>query len=382
MLAIAGVDLRRLARDRTALFFIVVLPIVVIIIIGVTFGATAEVPVGVVDQDGSALSRDLVERLDAGEAVEVRPFDSADDLNASVRRQGVVAGVVVPEGYGAALDGGRDAQVLFVEGLAGGDSFAARSPVVAAVAEQGATVAAARFAEARIGTDFTDALRTAREQAAQSPGVGVRVEAVGRTVEDVSQFSYTAPANLVLFVFLNSLTAAAAFAEMRRLGLTRRMLAAPIGSADVVRGITLNRFAFALVQSLLIVVVGWLLFDVRWGDGVAALVLVVVFGLVSTGAGMLLGTLVRTPDQAGAIGPPIGIALGMLGGCMWTLEIVSPTMRAIGHLTPQAWAMDAWVELIFYGGNLADIGRELAVLAGFAVVLLGLAAWRVRRQLA
>jgi hypothetical protein len=44
--------------------------------------------------------------------------------------------------------------------------------------------------------------------------------------------------------------------------------------------------------------------------------------------------------------------------------------------------MDAWVELIFYGGTLADIGTELAVLIGFAVVLLGLAAWRVHRQLA
>ncbi|MBK9179863.1 MAG: ABC transporter permease [Acidimicrobiales bacterium] len=380
--AVAGVDFRRLTRDRTALFFVVVLPVVVIIIIGVTFGANAEVTIGVVDQDGSELSAALVADLDASDALAVQWFDSLDALNAEVRRSGVVAGVVIPPGYGRALRSASPAELRFVEGLAGGDSFAARTPVLAAASAQGATVQAARFAAAQTGEAYERALDTAEQLARSGPAVGVAVEPVGRAVEDVSRFSYTAPTNLVLFVFLNSLTAATAFAEMRRLGMTRRMLAAPLAGGDVVAGITLNRFAFALLQSLLIVAVGAFLFGVRWGDPLAAGALVVVFALVSTGAGMLLGTFVRSPDQAGALGPPIGIALGMLGGCMWTLEIVSPTMRAIGHLTPHAWAVDAWLELVFYGGHLADIVRELAVLGGFAVALLGLAVVRVGRQLA
>ena len=66
---------------------------------------------------------------------------------------------------------------------------------------------------------------------------------------------------------------------------------------------------------------------------------------------------------------------------MWPLEIVPPFMRTIGHLTPHAWAMDAWVALIFERAGVADIAVELAVLAAFAVVLGLLARRRLRRAL-
>ena len=78
---------------------------------------------------------------------------------------------------------------------------------------------------------------------------------------------------------------------------------------------------------------------------------------------------------------PIAIALAMLGGCMWPLEIVPPFMRTIGHLAPHAWAMDAWVALIFDREGVGGIAVELAVLAGFAVVLGLLARRRLQHAL-
>ena len=50
-----------------------------------------------------------------------------------------------------------------------------------------------------------------------------------------------------------------------------------------------------------------------WGDPVAAAVLVTVWATVATGAGMLAGAVFRTPEQVHAIGPALGIGLGMLG---------------------------------------------------------------------
>jgi ABC-2 type transport system permease protein len=96
---------------------------------------------------------------------------------------------------------------------------------------------------------------------------------------------------------------------------------------------------------------------------------------------MLSGTLFRTPEQAGAIGPAVGIAFGMLGGCMWPLEIVPPSVRALGHATPHAWAVDAWVEVLSRGGGLSQIAGYLGILALYAVVLLALASLRLRRSL-
>jgi ABC-2 type transport system permease protein len=53
-------------------------------------------------------------------------------------------------------------------------------------------------------------------------------------------------------------------------------------------------------------------------------------------------------------------------------------MRTIGHLVPQAWAMDAFVALMGKGADLAAIAPQLLVLAAYAAVLLPLATWRLR----
>jgi len=159
------------------------------------------------------------------------------------------------------------------------------------------------------------------------------------------------------------------------------MLATPTTTSTILFGEALSRFAVALLQGMIIFLVGWLVFGVDWGDPPAALLLVVTFALVGTGVGMLLGSVLRNAEQATSIGPPVGIALGMLGGCMWPLAIVPQPMRVVGHLFPQAWAMDAFIALIAKGEDIAGIALQLAVLAAFAVVLLALATWRLRRAL-
>ena len=82
-----------------------------------------------------------------------------------------------------------------------------------------------------------------------------------------------------------------------------------------------------------------------------------------------------------AIGPTAGIALAMLGGCMWPLSIVSSSMRAIGHITPQSWAVDAWTSLLSRHGSVVTILPDLGVLAAFAAVLLSFAALRLYQRL-
>jgi ABC-2 type transport system permease protein len=94
---------------------------------------------------------------------------------------------------------------------------------------------------------------------------------------------------------------------------------------------------------------------------------------------MLAGTLFRTPEQASALGPVIGITFAMLGGCMWPLSIVSPAMRAIGHATPQAWAVDAWTALLSGHGTIAMIWHELGILALFGLGFFAIATVRARR---
>ena len=66
---------------------------------------------------------------------------------------------------------------------------------------------------------------------------------------------------------------------------------------------------------------------------------------------------------------------------MVPLEVFSPTMSQVAHLTPHAWANDAFAKLVGHGASIVGILPQLGVLAAYAVVLLALAAWRLRRVL-
>jgi ABC-2 type transport system permease protein len=383
-LVMAGSALRRLARDRLAVFFIVLLPVVIIAIIGITFGdaGSERLPVGIADEGAGPLGDELKAGLVASPALDARAYDDPDALRKAVRRGVISAGVVLPAGYDQALRDGRPAEVTFVVDQTRPAPAPVRTAVSAVVARQAAEVKAARFATENAGVPFDTALARARALAGGQEQVRVEATTIGGREDALpTGFNYTAPANLVLFVFITSLAGAAGLIEARRLGVIRRLLATPTTVTTILAGEALGRFALALLQGLLIFVVGWLVFEVDWGDPPAALVLVVIFALVGTGVGMLGGAVLRNAEQATSIGPPVGIALGMLGGCMWPLAIVPEPMRLAGHLFPHAWAMDAFIDLISKDAGLAGIAGKLAVLAGFAAVLLAVATWRLRRAL-
>lgn len=363
-LAIAGVELRRFARDRTALLFVLVLPVAVIIVIGSTFSAApVSFPVGVVvDADGAVADR-VADALDSADTIDPERFDDRPSLEVAIRTGAVSGGVVVTE-----------ERVVSVIDQADPNAAAVRSAVNGALARVGVVDAVARA---------LDADRSSVAEIADQ----VRPVMVDRVLVDeglgdaTSAFAYTAPSNLVLFTFINSLTAGAVLVEARRHGITRRWASAPLPTRSVVGGVLLSRLGFALIQSALIVVIGAGMFGVSWGQPAAVAAVIGVFALISTGAGVLIGVLARSTEQTTAVGIPAAIGLGMLGGCMWPLEVVGDTMRTVGHLTPHAWAMDAFVTLVFDAGGVADIATELAVLGGFAAVLLGASSWLLRRRL-
>jgi ABC-2 type transport system permease protein len=303
-----------------------------------------------------------------------------------VRRGAVVAGVVIPAGYDSAVRESKGADVVFLADVNRGFPIVLRSTVDAAVAEQGARLQAARFATQHAGRTFDQNLAEARRVESFVPTVGVKAQVVGERSRQrlnnlPSGFGYTAPANLVLFVFITSFAGSAALIESRRLGVSRRMYATPTSAATILAGEALGRFAIAFAQAIYIVLLGIIVFGVKFGDPLGATVLVAVFALVATSFAMLVGSVFRTPEQAGSIGPIAGIAMGMLAGCMWPRFIMPVPMQRLGQLFPQSWAMDAWIKLIADHVGLDGILPQLAVLGAFAVVLLPLSTWRLRRSI-
>jgi ABC-2 type transport system permease protein len=180
---------------------------------------------------------------------------------------------------------------------------------------------------------------------------------------------------------LTSLTGSVALIETRRLGVSRRMLATPTAVRTILAGEALGRLGVALIQGLLIMLGSALIFGVNWGDPVGAGALLLAFALVGSGAGMLMGSIFSTEQQAGAVGVLLGLGLAALGGSMLPLELFSGTMRAVAHATPHAWANEGFAKLVRQGGGIVDILPDLGVLIGYAAVLFVLGTWRLRRAL-
>ena len=382
VLAIAATSLRLVLRDRSALFFILALPVLIIIIIGAVTQSFDGFRVAVVDHDRSPLSNRLIDAVSGAESLDLSLADDEHAATTSLRRAEVHAVVVIPRGYGDRLARGEASEVTVLGEPTDQTQQAARAAVEARVSEEGGRLQAAQLLTRSSGGDLVSHLALVDKVDRDLDDAGVEVTSVDAVSTSLpAGFTYSAPTMLVLFVFITCLAAGQAIIKNRELHLYDRMLAAPVGPGTVVRGETLGYFGLALVQSALIVGVGALLFGVDWGNPIAAIALVVVWALVGTGAGVLSGTTFKTAEQAGSIGPSAGVALGMLGGCMWPLEIVPPVMQTIGHVIPHGWAVDGWTALIGEGVGIDGIATELLVLLAFAVALITVATLRLRRTL-
>lgn len=375
---IVQTNLVRTARDRLGLFFIVLLPLILIVMLGMTYGSGSGARVGVVDLDGGPLARDLVSSIEEapGVQIEIRSFDTVDALRDASARGFVEFGLAIPADYDAALRGGSDTSVTYVAPpttVAG----AVRSTVERAVAGQAALFRAARFVAAT-GVPFDQALAAARTSEATAPGIAVATQSVAEA-STTSGFDLGAESQVILFMFLTSLTGAVELITTRQLGVSRRMFATPTGAWTIIAGEALARVAVALFQGFFIVLASSLLFGVDWVDPLATATIVVIFAFVCGGSALLVGTIATNPSQAGAVGAGFGMLLGLLGGTMVPPEVFPDLMRTLSHLTPHAWAMDAFRTLLLQGGGVAAILGSLAALVVFAGALFSFAVVRFRR---
>ncbi len=380
-LAIAAVELRRFLADRSNIFFVFIFPLVLVVVIGASFGGGGpEAKVAIAGAD-SPLRSAIVEQLTGDNGAQVT-YAGKEAIRDQVARGRTAAGLVIPADQAAAFEDGRDVDLPLLVGSSANAQIASQTVTgaVSAVNARRGQVAALS-GDGRSDRQISAALEAAQQQVTPPTLQVESVDEISAEFEGLSgQFDQGASSQLLLFVFLASLTGAATLIQARRYGVVGRVLSAPVTARQVLAGQALGRFTIAAFQGVYIMIATALIFAVDWGSWPLALIVLVVFSTVAAGAAMILGSLIDNEGAAAGLGVGLGLILGAMGGTMFPLEFFGDTMRTVAHLTPHAWAYDAMADVQRRDASLVDILPELGVLAAMALVLLVVGTWALRRS--
>jgi ABC-type multidrug transport system permease subunit len=197
-----------------------------------------------------------------------------------------------------------------------------------------------------------------------------------------SGFEQAIPGILVMFTLLILLTSGSSMLVIERLqGLLRRLASAPMSRTEVVAGKWGGRMVLAILQIGFAVVIGTLVFKMRWGPDIGMIVLVLVaWAAFCASAGLLLGSLAKTEGQASGLGVLFANVLAALGGCWWPIEVTPEWIQGLQKLMPTGWAMDALHKLISFEAGAASAIPNVAALLIGALVITALAINRFKYE--
>lgn len=378
VLAIAGKDLRRRIRDRTAVLIALILPFGLAGIFSLTLGGAGtgdfEATVAIAKEtDVGHLPEafgELVARIDGVTLREVGSDAEATDL---VQARTADTAVVFSGGFTADVESGRGGRIQVV----GSPDSSIASLITVSLARSfasGLDAVAVSIATASSPGTEPDAASVERARATPPPAV-----VVSSTAEDTAATPSTffAIGMAVFFLFFTVEFGVRGLLEEREGGTLARLLVAPVRPASVLAGKALASLAMGLVSTTLLVLAsGWLL-DADWGDPLGVVLLVLGGVLSAVGVTSLVATLATTTAQAGAYVSIVAVVGGLLGGTFFPISEAG-VFGAIRFLSPQGWLMQG-LQTLSYGGSVAEIWAALAGVTAIAIATGGIAWIRARK---
>jgi ABC-type Na+ efflux pump permease subunit len=196
------------------------------------------------------------------------------------------------------------------------------------------------------------------------------------------RYQILVPAYLVMFAYFLVLTAGRLFVAERQEGTMKRLRAAPLSRWEILWGKFIPCFVVSVGQGLFLLIAGKLVFAMSWGPQPWWLLAVVVAtSLSAMGLALIVAALARTESQVTIYGTLLVLVLAGVSGClMGDRELMPEAMQQVSLVTPHAWALVAYRQLLANqaGPNLSLVIESCGVLTGYGIVLI-LIAWRLMR---
>lgn len=380
VLALAWNNMLQMLRNPSELAAVIIMPLVLTMVFGSAFanveGKPARVPF--VDEDGSAYAEQVRAILAEEPSLSVEAM-SRPEAEKLVTGGDVPVAVIVPEGFGQAVRAG-DAEIQSLMNPQSDTAFAI-SAVVQGIAVRMSANAAAANAVMAIkpgATPFPQLYTLADSFWEPEPPVSVKGQTViasdvrGESVQ-ASGTTQSSAGMAVFFIMFVTFGGAGAILEEREQGTLRRLLITPVSKSALLGGKIVGIVATATLQTLILTAAGAMIFGVPWErQWLANAILLFCYILAVTGLAVLVSTVVRSRDQFAGASPIFSTGLAMIGGCWWSLDIISPLMRTIAKFTPTGWAMIGLTDVLARNRGLDAIGLPVLFLLAFAAITLGL----------
>jgi ABC-2 type transport system permease protein len=277
--AILKKEFREIARSPLYVALALVVPVLLHVLFG--YGLTYDVenvPIGLVDRDGTPASREYVAAITASGYFHLaRVVRDEGDLDVDLTRGRIRAGLVIPAGFGRRLADGGTAEVqILLDG-----SWPNQATIV---------------------RGYVEAITAAfnRTRARPTAGEAIRLEPRVWFNETLESKNYIVPGVLVTtLMYYPALLASLAVVRERERGSLLNVASAPVTRIEFLAAKLIPHLAFALLNFGILLALTLLLFRVSMrGSPVLLLVGTLLYLLCTVGIGLLVSLWMRTQVAA------------------------------------------------------------------------------------
>lgn len=363
-MAMVRKEIMHIQRDRQVLGFALVLPLMLLLMLGYAVSFDVEhIPLIVVDQQHTAASRKLVRTFTAGALFHPVAHADARDVDELFRAGLAKAALIIPPDFDHQLNRGKTAKVqLLLDGTDNNTAQVARGYADAIIFEVTREFSQADLTrelpiEARPRTLFNPALRS-------------------------SVFLVPGLIAVILVIIAVMLTALAVAREYER-GSMEQLFTTPVGKLEIILGKLTPYFVIGLIQVLMVVTMGVLLFHVPVHGSLVLLFFVsAVFLLAMLMQGLFISVITRQQMLASQVAALSTMLPSMLlSGFIFPIEQMPVPIRIVAQILPAKYFIHALRAVLLRGNGLSLIATDLLAMAGFFLLMLTASVIRFQRTL-
>lgn len=394
---IAAKDLLQMLRDRKIFMFMLIMPIAFTLLFGFAFSGSDQqtadnrLPVGFANLDNSSsLSLELEHLLASSQVIRLDSQKKASDFEKEVAEKKLAAAILIPEGYGASLQSDTPLKLVVLADTTTSAGVSAQTEIDVAASR---ILSAVRTAQA-VGdaASFDANLKTAlaawqnppvRMVITQSDVPSVETEEAASSKEAASsnKFAHSSPGMILQFAVAGLLTCAQVIVAERKNRCLQRLMTTSVSRPQILLGHYLAILTIVLGQFVILIVFGQFALKLTYFTQPLATFLVMVTAAMCISAlGLLIGVVAKGEDQAIMFSLICMFLLAGLGGAWVPLEFTGAVFQSIGHVSPLAWAMDGFKNVVVRGLGTSAALLPAAALCGYAVLFFALAGWRFKTE--